>query len=280
MKLTRHIILGLIRAKFKLLSAISKKKAANQAFQLFCTPLRRHKMQLPEIFEQAETLYLQTGNNTVTGWRWNHTAKRKVLILHGFESTVTNFEKYINPLIQKNYEVLAFDAPAHGRSSGKTITAPLYKEMIKDIYKNYGPIQSYMAHSFGGLALCLALEEIPHSENYRLALVAPATETVTAIDGFFKFLLLDDAVKEEFEKIIIKKGGVSKEWYSIKRSMENINAKVLWIHDEEDDTTPVSDVRKVQEKNYPNINFVITKGFGHRRIYRKKEIIDLIIDFL
>ncbi len=97
------------------------------------------------------------------GWRWNHPAERKLLILHGYESSVTNFDRYIRPLIKKGYEVLAFDAPAHGRSGGKKITAPLYKRMIQEIHKKYGPVQSYMAHSFGGLAVSLALEEISHT---------------------------------------------------------------------------------------------------------------------
>jgi len=61
----------------------------------------------------------------IKGWRWNHPAERKVLILHGFESSAINFDRYVKPLIKKGYEVLAFDAPAHGRSGSKTITAPL-----------------------------------------------------------------------------------------------------------------------------------------------------------
>lgn len=82
------------------------------------------------------------------------------------------------------------------------------------------------------------------------------------MDTFFRFLKLDDDVRTAFDKIIIKKGGVSPTWYSIRRAMQHIRARVLWIHDEEDDTTPIEDVQKVQEKNYPQIQFVITKGLG------------------
>jgi pimeloyl-ACP methyl ester carboxylesterase len=280
MILTRQLALNLIRAKFKLLSAISKKKAAQEAFKLFCTPISRHKKTLPGVFKEAEMLQLKTGENPVIGWRWNHPAATRVLILHGFESSVTNFEKYITSLIQKKYEVLAFDAPAHGRSSGKTITLPAYKNMIIDINKTFGPIHSYISHSFGGLAASLALEEMHPPENCKLVLIAPATETTTAIDNFFNILQLDNEVKSEFDKIILKKGGVSKDWYSIRRAMKNIRAKVLWIHDEEDDTTPISDVYKVREENFPNVEFYFTKGYGHSRIYREKTVINLIINFL
>ena len=198
MKLSQRLALSYIRAKFKLLSSISKKKAAEKAFELFCTPQSRKKRPLPKIVEQAEKLQFSLEGIQIRGWRWNHPAGRKVLILHGFESTATNFDRYIRPLVKKGYEVMAFDAPAHGRSGGKKINAPLYKRMIREIDKRYGPIQSWMAHSFGGLAVCLALEEISHGPDHRLVLVAPATETTTAIDSFFRLLRLDPGTRTEF----------------------------------------------------------------------------------
>ncbi len=280
MKLSQRLALSYIRAKFKLLSAISKKKAAEKAFALFCTPQGRNKKPLPKIFAQAEKLQFRLDGIMVQGWRWNHPAPRKALILHGFESSVTNFDRYIRPLVKKGYEVLAFDAPAHGRSGGTKISAPLYKRMILEINKRYGPVQSYMAHSFGGLAVCLALEEISHTNDYRLALIAPATETVTAIDYFFNFLQLDPGIRPEFEKIILREGGVNSGWYSIKRAMKNIHAETRWFHDKEDEITPLSDVLKVKAENHSHIEFVISSGLGHRRIYRDHKISKAIIDFL
>jgi pimeloyl-ACP methyl ester carboxylesterase len=280
MKLSQRLALKYIRTKFKLLSSVSKRKAAEKAFKLFCTPQSRNKKKLPKIFEGAEKLHFEIAGNIVRGWRFNYPAERKVMIIHGYESSVINFDRYIKPLIKKGYEVLAFDAPAHGKSGGKKITAPFYKETIQKINKLYGPVQSYMAHSFGGLAVSLALEEISHTPDYRLALIAPATETTTAIDSFFLFLQIDAAVRTEFEKLIIRKAGVSSEWYSIKRAMKHIKAKVLWLHDEGDDVTPLSDALKIKEENYPNIEFVITKGLGHRRIYSDNKVTKAVVDFL
>ncbi len=280
MKLAQKIALRYYKAKFKLWSAVSKRKAAEKAFELFCTPQSRNKKELPKIFEQAENPHFKLGADNIKGWRWNKKAGRRVLILHGYESSVTNFDRYVKLLIKKGYEVLAFDAPAHGRSGGKKINAPLYKKMIKEIHQQYGPVESYMAHSFGGLAVCLALEEISHTTDYRLVLIAPATETTTAIDTFFSSLQLDKLLRKEFDKVIIKKSGVSPAWYSIRRAMKHIKAKVLWVHDEDDNVTPLADVLKVKEENYPDIEFVFTKGLGHRRIYRDNKVIQTIIDFL
>lgn len=280
MKLQQRLVLGYIRTKFKLLSAISKKKAAEQAFQLFCTPPSRDVKELTAIFTGAEQLSFRLDPYNIIGYRWNKGGQRRVLIIHGFESTAVNFESYIQPLIKKGYEVLAFDGPAHGRSSGKKVTALAYRDMIKYVQEHYGPVQSFMGHSFGGFALSLAMAEMVHNENYRLVFIAPASQTSTAIDNFFALLRLDDKVRAEFDNIVTTVGGHPISWFSISRTMKNIRAKILWIHDEEDTITPLRDALKVKGENYPNFEFVITKGLGHSRIYRDAEVRRTVVDFL
>ena len=282
MRLGQRLVLKYIRTKFKLLSSISKRKAAAEAFRLFCTPQYRNRKKLPPVFESAERISFQLEGVIVNGYRWNHTgeARKKALILHGFESSVINFDRYIKPLMRKNYEVLAFDAPAHGRSTGRTITVPLYKNMIRFVHDHYGPVTSFIAHSFGGLCLCMALEEIRHDESYKIALIAPAVETRTAIDNFFKFLKLDAEVRKEFEQLIMGKGGHHPDWYSISRVAPSLKANVLFLQDRDDEMTPFKDVQPIIEKQLPNFQFLISEGLGHRRIYRENRSLKAVIEFL
>jgi len=281
MKLRQKLAVAYIRTKFKLLAAVSKKKAAAKAFDLFCTPQFRNVKELPAIFKEAEKLQFKFLEYIITGYRWNKKAGRKALIIHGFESSVINFDKFVNPLIKKGYEVLAFDAPAHGRSSGKRVTAIIYKDFIKYIYQHYGPVQSFIAHSFGGLAICLALAETGHDENYRVVLIAPATETETALDHFFQFIQLPDTeIRKEVEEIIAQLSGHPVSWFSIRRTLKKVKAKILWLHDKDDRITPLKDVLKIKEENHPNIQFVITEGLGHRRIYRDAKVGKAIVNFI
>ena len=46
-----------------------------------------------------------------------------------------------------------------------------------------------------------------------------------------------------------------------------MKAKILWVHDEDDDITPWDDALKVKERKFSQYRFVITKGLGHRKIY-------------
>lgn len=279
MSLKKRLAINYIRAKFKLLSSLSKRKAAEQALQLFFTPQHRNTKKLPPVFEKAAKLHFHLEGETIRGYRW-HPSPKKVLIIHGFESSVINFDRYIQPLIKKGYEVLAFDAPAHGRSTGKMINALLYKSFLQHIYKQYGPIQSYIAHSLGGLALSLFLEELKSNEPIKAVLIAPATETTTAIDQAFDYVKLDSEVRKEFDLLIEEISGHPPEWFSIKRAVQHTNADILWVHDKDDNMTPIADADKVRQLHLPNIRFFITEGLGHRRIYRDPKIAQAVVDFL
>jgi pimeloyl-ACP methyl ester carboxylesterase len=183
-------------------------------------------------------------------------------------------------MIAKGYEVLAFDAPAHGASEGKQINVVIYKDMLEDIYERYGPMHAFIAHSFGGLAISLALENIPHKKDLKLVLIAPATETTTAVDILFNMLQLNGKIRSAFDNLVAEAGRRPVEWYSISRALRNIEGQILWIHDEDDIVTPFKDVQPIIKRQLPNMKFLITKGWGHRRIYREEKVINEISSFL
>ncbi len=270
-----------------MLTVVSKKKTAEKAFELFSTPYLKSKTKKqPANAEPVSFTMNNTGGKkeklTIKGYRWNHPQSHKVLILHGFGSAAHKFEPYVAPLVKKGYEVLAFDAPAHGASEGNTTNAIEYSAMIKKVMELYGPIQGFVAHSFGGIALSLAMENIEHDAGTKIVLIAPATETSTAVDQAFKMLKLnDEEVRKEFERISLKiSGGKPISWYSIRRAIKNISASVLWVHDEDDKITPLSDALKVKEDDPPNIHFIITKGLGHQKIYKDPGVKKQVVAFL
>jgi esterase/lipase len=281
MKIQQKLAISFFRAKINLLRIISIRIAAKETFRLFCTPLMKTSVKEKAVFTNAEPLQFSINGNLVNGFRCNHPKEHKVLLLHGFSSSCHNFDKYVNPLLEKNYEVLAFDAPAHGASEGRTINALEYSDMIIKINELYGPIHGFLGHSFGGIAVCLALEKIPHDSRTKVVLIAPATETSSAVEGAFAMLGIQNIrLRKSFDDIILEKSGHETSWFSIRRAMKNISASVLWFHDEDDDITPLADALKVKEDGHSNIAFVISKGLGHRKIYRDESVVNTAVKFL
>ncbi len=279
MKLSQRLGIAYIQTKLKAIAFISKQKAAEEAFVLFCTPPSKAKRK--EAPKNAEKITFTLNGNIIKGHRWNHPQPKKALLLHGFSSAALKFDSYVAPLVKKGYEVLSFDAPAHGESEGTSTNAVEYSEMIKKVIELYGPVNSFIAHSFGGIALSLAMESLPQDETIKIVFIAPATETTSAIDGALAMLKINDiAIRKEFDKLVLKKSGKQTGWFSIRRAVKNVKAQILWVHDEEDDITPLSDALKVKEDNHPNIKFMITKGLGHRKIYHDVIVKKAIENFL
>ena len=156
----------------------------------------------------------------------------------------------------------------------------LYKNFVLHIDREYGPIKNFIAHSFGGLALSLALEEKEPDEEMKIVFIAPAAESTTAINSFFSLLQLNSSVRKEFDNLIETLGGHPPQWFSIARVAEKLKARVLWLQDKDDRMTPLSDVEPVIQKKYPNFQFVISEGLGHRRIYRDNNSFRTILKFL
>ena len=124
------------------------------------------------------------------------------------------------------------------------------------------------------------LEEWDHDRYVKVLFIAPATETVTSIDSFFSFLHLNSRVRREFDQLIFNKSGFGPDYFSMRRTMHHVRAEVLWFHDEDDELTPIEDALKVRDDGHANIRFHVSKGLGHRRIYRDNRIFKETIDFL
>ncbi len=280
MKFSQVLLVGYYRTKLKAIGIVSERKAAEVAFNLFCTPfLPRSKQESPAIFHKAEKLSLQLQGLAIKGFRWipQTPNNRTVLICHGFNSCCYKFEKYAALFLKEGFTVIAFDAPAHGLSDGKTLNALMYKQMIKEIDRNFGPIQLLMAHSLGGLAVSLAAEEMQQVE--KIILIAPATETSSAVENFCRVTRLKAEARKELENIIEETAGHPAAWFSITRAVQQHTTPVLWIHDKEDTICPYRDTGKIRALCLPHVRFVTTQQLGHNKIYRDPGVQKMVIDF-
>ncbi len=282
MKLVQRIVLEYYRIKFKAIELVSPVKAAEAAFELFCTPYSRQRnYAVPMVFEQAEKLSFIIQNLKINGFRWKPEAPNgsKILICHGFDSSSYRFERYINPLLNSGFEVLAFDAPAHGVSAGKTINALLYSEVILEIISAFGPADAIIAHSFGGIAAALAIEKLKNNPVKKLVLAAPATETTRSLNDFCRYLSISDKLKKGLERLIVQVGGQPASWFSVARIIQAITIPVIWIHDKKDRITPYEDMEFLTKLNLPHVRFIITDGLGHS-LYRDDNVAADIITFI
>lgn len=280
-KLSQRILLNFYKTKLKTLNKLSPELAARSAFELFCTPGPAKKMEEPPVFHKSEKISLLFDKNKLQGYHWrsSNAGARKVLICHGFQSRAFKFEKYVRLLLQAGFEVIAFDAPAHGLSEGKRINAFLYSRIILAVEEKWGPLYALICHSLGGLAAGFAFEELNHT-NKKLVLIAPAIETSTAVRQFFQLFPLTEAAQQAFKEIIFDIRQHEIAWYSLNRAMQNISCPVLWIHDTGDRQCLYDDTLPSRMAKYKNLQFVTTEKLGHNKIYRDSAVQQYVMEFL
>jgi pimeloyl-ACP methyl ester carboxylesterase len=279
MKTSEKLIIFSYKTLLQLLSRVNTTWTATMAFRIFSTPHRKPRSVPPGLFGQCEEFDLRVNGLRMHGYKWNSQSAKKVLIVHGFESRAYNFERYVGPLLQKGYGVYAMDAKGHGKSEGKTIILPEYVEMMKTLEDAVGKFHGYICHSFGGMATCLYQEQFNHPQA-RIVLIAPATETSTAVTFFCRFFGLSAKVEKAIYALVKKKSGQEVSYFSVKRITKKINNPMLWVHDKDDTITPLEDALPIKALERENIEFCITEGLGHRKIYKDPGVIQKVIEFL
>ncbi len=283
MKLTQRVVISYYKAKFRTIGLLSPKKAAESAYRLFCTPyFGKPKRKAPPVFHKAEQLSFDIDDLTIRGFHWKPEKSngRRVIIVHGFSSYSYKFENYVHLLFKEGFEVFAFDAPGHGISDGKLINALIYKNMLLRVEALYGPFDGFIGHSLGALATSLAMEEMKGNPDKKMVLIAPATETSTAIRQYCRILQIKEATKTALEQLIISIAHRPISYFSVNRAVQQVPTPTLWIHDKNDTICPFKDTLPIRQSHQPSLQFMATEGLGHNRIYHDRQVSKAVIQFL
>lgn len=281
-KTIERMLIAFYTLRINIISFFSLTVAAKWAYQLFTTPPRPKKViEFPSL-AAATPINIPLAVCHAHGYRWGqpHAGNKKVLIVHGFRSQALKFEHMVPQLLAKGYTVYAFDAPAHGKSTGKVIQPINYCQMIMGIEEKEGPFDAFIGHSLGGLAMGLAMEQVKPILARKWVFIAPATESHRSIENFFHIISVNQRVKTRFYQYIAELSHFPIEHYSLVRILKENNMSSLWIHDKDDRICPLEDAQPLIDKHLPHIQFHITEGLGHNKIYRDKQVIDEIAAFL
>jgi pimeloyl-ACP methyl ester carboxylesterase len=281
---SERMYLKFLRTKFKTLGMVSPAVAGKIAFDLFCTPYPKYKKRkAPAIFHLANPLRLELNEGTtIKGFEWNSTTPngKTVLIAHGYASYSYKFEQYIPPLLKRGFRVICFDAPGHGLSEGKYINVIIYKQAIEEIMHQFGPIDHFIGHSLGGLTMATVAENISHPEQHKFVLIAPATKTTTSFKNYFQMMRLTQEVRAAFLAELSSRTHHPVSYFEADRAIDKYKGQVLWVHDQDDLICPFKDLEPFKNNAPNNIQFLITNGLGHNKVYKTQEVIDKIMAFL
>lgn len=250
--------------------------AIEKAFQLFCSP-RRGKVDFEQavFLDPAKIEPLHIEGTTIQMYHWPG-EKETILLLHGWESNVQRWKTLIEILQHDGYTIFAFDAPAHGNSSGKMFNVPFYSVCMEEVLKKFRP-KYVIAHSVGAMTAVYNQYKHPEETISKMVLLGPPSELTALMKDFQKILNLSPRFMTAFEQYFKKKFGFLFSEFSTATFAKNLVQKGLIVHDAYDKIVPVSAAKSIHA-NWKNSTLIITEGAGHS--LNQKSIYTAISEFL
>ena len=261
---------------FNLMVIFNPRATAIKAFKVFCTIRKGRIKDFQKPFLDPAKLKIEiVGEHKIQSYHWEGKGET-VMLLHGWESNTYRWRNLIKKLQEEGFNIISFDAPGHGYSSGKLLYVPLYAECTRYMMDNYHP-KHIVAHSVGGMTTLYDHYKNSESSVEKIVTIGSPCEFEQFMNHYQSLLKFNSKVREALNQRL-------KEWFnfyfhefSSAIFVKNNTKKGLLFHDKNDLQVPYEASVKVQG-NWKGSRLISTEGLGHSMY--QDEVNEQVIDFL
>jgi pimeloyl-ACP methyl ester carboxylesterase len=263
-----------MRTAFRAVGAVAPGVAARWAETLFCTPPRRPGGD--ERFLAAGARFtVESQEQRLTGWEWG--SGPAVALVHGWGGRASRFGALGAALLEAGFRVVAYDAPAHGESTGRFASLPEFARALSDVAASVGPIHGLVGHSLGGAAVAMAMRHGVKAR--RVVLLAPPADVRIFSDLFARSLAIAPAVQETMHRNLERRLRIVWDELHIPTLVRELPAAALIIHDRDDTDVPFAHGKEIVGA-WAGSRLETTTGLGHRALLRDPAVIARTVAFL
>jgi hypothetical protein len=258
----RFITIKSIGQYINFLSYVRPQKAIALSYALFSQPRegRLLKSSLPEILQNTETETFHHNEHHFQTYIWKGN-EIKILLVHGWESNASRWQKTLPHLQKSGSTIIAIDAPAHGQSSGREFNIPLYAEFINKAVEKYQPT-IIIGHSLGGAACVYHQYLFPNTSINKMVILGAPSDLKTLIDNYISMLSLNTRMFSLLDRNFANRFNFKIEDFSGQKFASQFNVSGLIAHDTTDDVVAFEEGKKIAS-SWKNSQFIATKGLGH-----------------
>jgi len=252
------------------------------AERLFFSP-RRHRIPRREKpwMEGATEEFVELEGHRIATYTWGKASAPAILLAHGWEGRGSQMGAFVAPLVEAGYRVVAFDAPAHGNSTGKQTDGFEVGRVVLGLSRHIGDVHGTISHSFGAICVLLAMAE--GMEVRRTVMLAPGVDGEVFFRGFAEIIGLpakSTAVLRE--RVIERFGGDHWDMFTNEYQggiLASHSDGAMVVHDTED--REVSYHQSVELAHHADgAELLTTRGLGHRRVLRDPAVVAEVAAFV
>lgn len=277
----RSLKASLLQGYIRILTIFSVKAAGRKAADMFGHTRSLIKA-LPKDIAPIGSQYFPIKGvpNVSQGYLWGK-GPGTVLLVHGWGANSSSMYSFTNELRKKGFRVAAFDAPAHGVSSGNLATMTEFKNSVKEVITSLDDVVGIVAHSLGSIAAVGALAELVDGHKVRSICLLGAPESLPAVIQRWsqQVLSLSPEVVDAMCLELWARNGVPVEHWSIPTLSRGLNISTLVLHASNDQVVPVCEAEAISEQLSGAILEVVD-GLGHVRILSDAQVVERVVRFL
>ncbi|MCK9380610.1 MAG: alpha/beta fold hydrolase [Sulfuritalea sp.] len=264
------------RAIFRLLSQVAPRQAVERAIRVMLTPPRQPFSDAElAVLEEASLLPVPLISGRLIGWRWGRAADPAVVLVHGWGGRGTQLRGFIEPLLERGFSVVAYDAPGHGMTGGAESSLPHFLQGLNAVLDHLGTVHAIVGHSLGGAVAAMAMAQRPAVK--RAVLIAPPASLADSSRRIAAALQWPEALRATVQRRIEYRFGLN--WSAFEAEQARGAQPLLVIHDRQDREVPFSEGRR-HLNNWPRARLLETSGLGHRRVLEDATVIQATADFI
>ena len=259
--------------------------AAERAWFLwFQTPRYKEPLREKNWRKEARLVELHTNTHKIITYHWSgasaQTTRQRptIVLMHGWSGRATQMGAFMHPLLDAGFDVVAFDAPGHGRSSGNSATFFEIEEALQEVCQHIDHVAGVIAHSCGVLVATYALRHWLVAD--RVILISSPTDMMYLVNRFCNSIYLNAKACRYFQEKLEQRFDTS--IWSMLSADENareLATPALIIHDRQDRDVPVQLGQRLADA-WPGSEIFFTRGLGHTRILRDPQVIQRTVAFL
>jgi pimeloyl-ACP methyl ester carboxylesterase len=270
------VLLQMYRWYFAVLGAVAPGIAARAASRLFLTPLPRSGPSVwGELAGSATALPLTFAGQRIDAWVWGEGPR--VLLCHGWGGRASHLSRLVQPLVDKGFQVVAFDGPAHGRSRARRTDLVEFANLLVHIQQEVGDLHAMIGHSFGASAIAYALRL--GASARAVVLLSPFADSDTNVARFARTMRLSRRLHARTRDELLRYFDDHADGWTLGAVARDLTTPALLIHDRDDAEIPYQESVDLAGA-WPGARLITTTGLGHRRILKDQDVVANMVSFV
>jgi pimeloyl-ACP methyl ester carboxylesterase len=268
----------ILRSALGSLCRIAPGSAAVLGERLFITPPPpRRPTREADWAKQARKTVMATDAGDLTAWTWGD-GEPTVLLVHGWAGRGLQLGAFAAALVEGGCRVVAYDAPGHGSSPGRTSSLIEMARGAGAMTRALGGVDAVIAHSLGATAVVLAAGRGELSAG-RLVVLAPSASLWEIVARFGLMTGFSPEVLGRMRRRLAKRFHFDWDASEPLVIAPRMEMPLFVVHDEKDRFVPHAEGASLAD-GWPGGELMTTHGLGHHRLLREPTVVARVSEFV